>query len=513
MKYSRNFSSKAIAVVLVFVMVGTSFSFVSSAAGVYDIDRGDDTGVNGWDKVTQYFNNVFYGSGKVSFDVSNKRKEFHSVGVQVADVLVNMDSDDVAKLNYDFPDAKVDFVSDVSDGLSLYSVEIGVDEVVGGFWDGFLSMLGCSVSPTLANSDYVSNVYLNHLFSLDLPSEVVGVKDRLSIIRYNEVGITTQELRDFYGIDDVGYSGLGIKVAVLDTGIYLNNTYNSYNSGVNESNFFGLSGVIGDNSTVDYCGHGSHVCSILAGANVTIDGYDFQGMAPDATVYSIRVLNSKGVGYERDIVNGLQMAIDLDVDIISMSIGGNLPAFSALYDTVQRARADGIIIIAAAGNEKAYISSSPALWDGVISVGCLTKDGFISFFSNLNFDVAAIGQGVTAPAYSRNDGIYTWVTMSGTSMSCPLVAGIVADYLEKYPKLKGKGSVIVQDMRDNGEYANPEVPDNLFSVLTWMNDYYYDFPEISVERLFEDTGSVVVSRSSRMTFYSINTWRALGKNP
>lgn len=485
---------------------------IVSAARVtsFDIDRGEDSGAGFWEGITQYWNDAFYGVSKVSFDVSTQRKEFNAAGISESEILINLQRGKIKELEYDFPDVRHEFVRNVSKDFELYSIEIATDDVIGGFWQGLKNWLGWQTRNTLANREYISNVYLNHALSLDLPEQEneVETKERFMLKKPNEIGITTGEMREHYGLDDISFNGSGISIAVLDTGVHLDNEYDSYGS-----NFFALSGLIGDNSSVDYNGHGSHCSSIIAGRNVSIDGYDFEGMAPGATVYSIKVLNNRGAGTEKDIINGLEMAIDLDVDIISLSLGGRMPAFSAFYDSIQKARAEGIIIVAAAGNERASLSSSPAIWDGVISVGSLSDEGFLSFFSNLNFDVAAIGQDVSAPAYSSGLGRFTWVTMSGTSMACPAVAGMLAVYLEAIPTLKGKATTILNDIDDNGDYTNPDVPDSLFSIATWWNDYYYDFPEIDIAAMFDDEGSDVPSRSNLMTFGSVSFWRVTGKNP
>ena len=498
----------SIIIAVAFLFIATAFVGVAEAQTT-DIDRGIETGVNGWNRVTQYWNNKFYGYGKVSFEVSAMRKDYNSYGIEESEMLVNIDNSEIAQLPYDYPDCEYSFVRNVTSDIGLYYVKVATDDVIGGFWQGLKFKLGFNSLDTLATRDYIKNLYIQHTLALDLPaSENVETLDRLNLRNYNQVGITTSEIREHYNLDEIEYNGSGIKIAVLDTGIYLTNEYDSYGS-----NFFAHTAITGEGSYLDLNGHGSHVCSIVGGANVTIDDENFQGIAPGAEIHSIKVLNDKGSGTEKDIITGIEMAIALDVDIISMSLGGSMPAFSAFYDSIQKARAEGIIIVAAAGNEKNYFLSSPAIWDGVISVGCVNDGGFISFFSNLNFDVAAIGQDVTAPAYAKQDNRYGWVTMSGTSMSCPVVAGLVAIYLQAIPTLKGKVTSIIKDINDSGDYENPEVPDDLFSIASWWNDYYYDFPEFDIYSMINDETSVMPKRDSVMPFSSINNWRTLGKNP
>lgn len=501
----------AVFVAVVFLAVPVvSFTVAAQDEILFDIDRGKNTGASGWNRLTQYFNDLFYGDGKVSFDVSQMRDDFVSQGVQVSDVMINIEKDKILDLEYDFNGCEYEFVSNVSDEVNLYRVTVNTEEVVGGFWQGFRSWLGFSPTVTLANRDYISNLYVQHIFSLDLPisDSDATASDRTYLKSASQMGITTDEIREHYDLDSLEYNGSGIKVAVLDTGIFLSSEYDAYGD-----NFFALSAIADDNTTVDYCGHGSHVCSVLGGKYVDIDGNVFEGMAPGAEIYSIRVLNAKGSGTETDIIRGLNMAVDLDVDIVSMSLGGFIPAFSAMYDAIQRVRAEGIIVVAAAGNSAETYPASPAVWDGVISVGSLDKNGFLSFYSNLNFDVGAIGQDVTAPAYSKNTGRFTWVTMSGTSMATPVVSGLLAVYLESEPILKGKAENILGNVKKSGDYENPAVPEELFSIASWWNDYYYSFPEFDIVGAIEASALSYPDRSNMMDFGSIGFWRWSGKNP
>jgi subtilisin family serine protease len=485
------------------------FSGYAQAVTTFDIDRGSDTGVRGWrDKITQWWNDRFYGYGKVSFDVVRSVNSLSNQGVTQSEVLINIEYNDIKELQYDFPEAECTLIRNVSSTVALYSVTANTEEVIGGFWSGLASRLGFNTASTVSNREYVLNVYSSHTLSLVVPITETASIERLSLKNPDQMGMTTAEIREHYGLNNIRYNGSGVKVAVLDTGIYKTNEYDSYGS-----NFFALNAVNGENTSIDYNGHGSHVNSILGGTNCTIDGFNFEGMAPGATIYSIRVLNSRGSGSEADIIRGIEMAIDLDVDIISMSLGGSMPAFSAFYDVIQKARTEGIIIVAAAGNDGGALPLSPAIWDGVISIGSLSNTGFISFFSNLNFDVGAIGQDVTAPAYAQKLGKFSWVTMSGTSMATPVASGLLALYIQANPTLKGKVTEILQKIKYSADYTNPEVNDNIFTMATWWNNYYYSFGEFDVVSMLDGRAGVIPTRSSIMTFGSISFWRSTGKQP
>ena len=196
--------------------------------------------------------------------------------------------------------------------------------------------------------------------------------------------------------------------------------------------------------------HGTHVAGTIAAASD--NGSGVAGVAGDARVMPVRVLG-RGGGTAFDILHGLRYAAGLDnvssqrpaqaADIINLSLGG--PAFvPEMQDAVNQARAAGVIVVAAAGNEASQRTSFPAGYDGVISVSAVDIANRRSDFSNFGtaIDVAApggSGSASDANADGYPDNILsthaddtgaepqpTFGFLNGTSMAAPHVAGVLA---------------------------------------------------------------------------------------
>jgi len=229
-----------------------------------------------------------------------------------------------------------------------------------------------------------------------------------------------------------GYAALGyhqsIQVAVLDTGIdYSHQELNGnvvwcakfLNSGSTVYEGYDLS------QCMDVYGHGTHVAGIIA---ARINNMSIAGVAPYVVIYAVKVLSDSGSGYSSDIARGIVEAVkgpddilgtEDDADVISMSLGG--PSSSILYDAVKYAYNNGVVLVAAAGNEGASTPSYPAGYPEVIAVGAIDSNYNVPTWSNRNPDLVA--PGVTI--YSTLPG-NTYGYKSGTSMACPHVSGVVA---------------------------------------------------------------------------------------
>lgn len=219
-------------------------------------------------------------------------------------------------------------------------------------------------------------------------------------------------------------TGTGVKVAVIDTGV-----------DANHPDLIGrvLPGadlVNDDNDATDDHGHGTHCAGTIAA--IANNGQDVAGVAPNARIIPIKVLNSAGQGNNADIANGVLEAANLGAKIINLSLGGTDNS-----ETLRRAIADvqarGVIVIAAAGNDGVSTPFYPAANDGVIGVGAVDRSNAKASFSNYGdyIDIAAPGVSITSTR--KGGGVQA---MSGTSMASPHVAGAAALILARYPNLK-----------------------------------------------------------------------------
>ena len=218
------------------------------------------------------------------------------------------------------------------------------------------------------------------------------------------------------------YTGAGIKVGIIDTGIALHNDLNI----VGGANFVDTA-----NSYYDDNGHGTHVAGTVAALD---NGFGVIGVAPGALLYAIKVLNSSGSGYLSDIIEGIDFAIDEQLDIINMSLGTSTDS-PALHTAVDTAYNAGILVVASAGNSgKRSISQDnvgyPAKYESVIAVAATDINNNRASFSSTGPAVEVAAPGVSVRSTYLNGG---YATMSGTSMAAPHVSGHLALMLEAFP--------------------------------------------------------------------------------
>lgn len=215
--------------------------------------------------------------------------------------------------------------------------------------------------------------------------------------------------------------GAGVKVAVLDTGI---DKLHSDLSVVGGVNFVVKRGRVNSSDWNDDNGHGTHVAGIVAALDNSIG---VVGVAPEASLYAVKVLDSRGSGYLSDIILGLQWAVDNQMSVVNMSLGTSSDSLS-LHNAVDAAAAAGVLLVAAAGNSGDGNPATnnvgyPAKYDSVIAVGATnSSDGVPSWSSDgAEVEVSAPGASVRS-TYKGNN----YATLSGTSMASPHTAGVVA---------------------------------------------------------------------------------------
>ena len=214
-----------------------------------------------------------------------------------------------------------------------------------------------------------------------------------------------------------GSTGRGIKIAVLDTGV-------TNQTEVSATNIYGK-------GNSDSQGHGTHVAGII-GAKA--NGSMGVGVAPDVTLYSGNVLPN-GSGTDADIMSAIRAAQRKNVDVINMSLGGI--GYNGSFQTVVNgAYKQGVAIFAASGNDGGVNYNYPACYDHVISVAATNAGNGRSYFSNYGNKVDLSAPGVDIWSTSRTGGNY--VSMSGTSMACPVAAGEAAVILSGNADIRNK---------------------------------------------------------------------------
>ncbi|KYK33281.1 MAG: hypothetical protein AYK19_14135 [Theionarchaea archaeon DG-70-1] len=187
-------------------------------------------------------------------------------------------------------------------------------------------------------------------------------------------------------------------------------------------------------SPYDDHGHGTHCASIAAGEDSP------KGVAPKASLLGCKALNSTGAGKETDIIAGIYWAVENGADIISMSLGGpGGDGTSALAQQADWAVDQGVVVVCVVGSEGACCTiGTPGDAFKVITVTASDKsDALASFSSRGPTTDGRVKPDITAPGVSisaaRAGTSCSDITMSGTSMAAPHIAGVAALMLQAKP--------------------------------------------------------------------------------
>ncbi|PZH09527.1 peptidase S8 [Streptomyces sp. NTH33] len=240
-----------------------------------------------------------------------------------------------------------------------------------------------------------------------------------------------------------GYTGKGVKIAVLDTGV--DATHADLKSQVIAAKNFSTA-----KNTNDAFGHGTHVASIAAGTGAKSGG-KYKGVAPDAKILNGKVLDDEGYGDDSGILAGMEWAAQQGADIVNLSLGGpDTPEIDPLEEAVNRLSAEKDVLFAiAAGNEGPETVGSPGSADAALTVGAVDKKNRLAGFSStgprvgdgaVKPDVTAPGVSITAAAAKGSliaqevgESPAGYLTIDGTSMATPHVAGAAALLKQQHP--------------------------------------------------------------------------------
>lgn len=225
-----------------------------------------------------------------------------------------------------------------------------------------------------------------------------------------------------------GYTGAGVRVAVLDTGFDANHP-DFAGRDVTTKSF-----VQGEDAS-DGHGHGTHCIGTACGPR-GVQGQRGYGVAPGASIYAGKVLGNSGSGSDAQILAGIDWALENECQVISMSLGADVKEVHPPYVAAgRRALELGTLIVAAAGNNARRSQGNngfvgaPANSPFIMSVAALDENLEVAEFSARTLpgrggQVDISGPGVRV--YSSWPGEQRYHTISGTSMATPHVAGVAA---------------------------------------------------------------------------------------
>jgi len=235
---------------------------------------------------------------------------------------------------------------------------------------------------------------------------------------------------------DITIGSSEVIIAVIDTGVDYTHRDLDDNMWTDVNGCHGYDFINDDNDPIDDHGHGTHCSGIIAAEGD--NGLDITGVCWDVKIMALKFLGADGTGPTSLAASAFYYAVDNGADVISNSWGGGGYLQSA-QEAIDYAYSQGVVIIAAAGNDNTDAHHYPACYDHVISVAATNSNDGKAPFSNYGnwVDIAAPGVDIlslraTGTSLGTTYDSYTTIA-SGTSMACPTAVGVTGLIISKYP--------------------------------------------------------------------------------
>lgn len=213
--------------------------------------------------------------------------------------------------------------------------------------------------------------------------------------------------------------GEGITAMVIDTG-------HPVHSDIGDNAIEGKNCISGE-PIEDENGHQLHCTGIICAKD---NETGMVGVAPEAKCISVKALAKNGSGSYYGLAEALDYAIEMKPDVVSMSLGGPAPS-SVLHDRIKTLYEMNIPVVCAAGNSGDGGVNYPAAFDETIAVAAYDRWGKIANFSSKGEKVEWAAPGVNIYSTFLNNG---YASLSGTSMACPFITGVICLMLAKHKK-------------------------------------------------------------------------------
>ncbi len=284
-------------------------------------------------------------------------------------------------------------------------------------------------------NEHIVQVQKNNPFSLFTPVQAESISNGVEPLKEFTPNTSNRHPQWNHNMMNIGqawadgYTGKGVKIAVLDTGFFIQHP---------DSNIVAGDSVFADDPwSNDHSGHGTHIAGIISAQR----GSQFQGIAPGAEVYGIKIYHEEDVDDEggvsttvQSVIRGIELAIELEVDIILISSGLSYHDLE-LYDVIKTAHDLDIMIIAASGNGQTSVNY-PASYSEVIAVTAVDDqlNPALDIIYGQENDFSAPGVHIGGLSIPDSTYSYPYIYMSGSSQAAPHAAGLAAILMEKYGK-------------------------------------------------------------------------------
>jgi major intracellular serine protease len=244
----------------------------------------------------------------------------------------------------------------------------------------------------------------------------------LSTNPYSDYMCKGIQLSNIQILHEQGYKGKGQRICVIDTGSHLHSfIVNNIVAGKNFTN---------EGTPEDYTDKNNHG-SFCIGEVIQV--------APECEVVVAKALNSEGAGSMKSIMEAFKYALEQNVHVISMSLGGT-KGDEELHNLIKEANKRGILVCTSAGNSGDGNAdtdeySYPASYQECVNIGAVNQNLSIAKYSNSNkwVDLVAVGTDIVSVYFNER-----FCKSSGTSMACPIVAGTALLLREKFINKYGR---------------------------------------------------------------------------
>lgn len=330
---------------------------------------------------------------------------------------------------------------------------------------------------------YIPDDEQNEVTTRASSNNVLALSDEYNDTYYSEeVYFSQLKIKDY--IDTYKPTG-DVRIAVIDTGV--NRNHQDFASAKIET---GYNYVTMSDDTTDQYGHGTMVTGLIVAA--VNDNKGVAGIAPNATIVplvAMTKIDGTATGKTSNFLLAIKAAVnDYNCKIISTSLGV-VEGYGGMDAAVKYAVDNGVIFIAAAGNDGANSDSSiasryayPSACDGVLSVGATNKSYSRASYSQKNdrVDVVACGGYFSMPSNTSNT---SYRSLNGTSFSTPVIAGATALFVSRHPDITPEqyNYIVKASAMDIGELGG--------------GDYMgYGMPDcMAMEDIFNSTADVFIS--------------------